>query len=113
MGSALRMAARLNPKQDERARSAIKTTQLVKRLNCFALVEKDDAGNDVEIDPTRLRAIEILLRKSLPDLSAVTLSGDDDNPVVTKEVGQGAAKLTAFMDTLAERSRASSEPDPQ
>lgn len=69
------MAARLNPQQDERSRSAIKTTQLVKRLNCFALDEPDDAGNKVELDTPRLKAIEILLRKTLPDLSNVNLSG--------------------------------------
>ena len=75
------MPARLNPRQDQRSRDAIQTTQLVKRLNCFALGEKDDAGNAVDIDPTRLRAIEVLLRKTLPDLSAVQLSGDPDNPL--------------------------------
>mgnify|MGYP000151929584 FL=1 len=75
------MPARLNPRQDQRSRDAIQTTQLVKRLNCFALGEKDDAGNVVDIDPTRLRAIEVLLRKTLPDLSAVQLSGDPDNPL--------------------------------
>ena len=75
------MAARLNPQQDERSRSAIKTTQLVKRLNLFALNELDDAGNVVELDAARLRAIEILLRKTLPDLSNIQVSGDADNPL--------------------------------
>jgi hypothetical protein len=67
--------------QQEKTRAAIKTTQLVKRLQHFALAEKDEQGADVEIDPSRLKAIEVLLRKSLPDLSAVTLTGDPDNPV--------------------------------
>jgi hypothetical protein len=31
-----------------------------------------------------LRAIEILLRKSLPDLSSLTLSGDEDAPLRIK-----------------------------
>lgn len=77
------MAARLNPQQDQRSREAIKTTQLVKRLNCFALDELDDAGNIVELDAQRLRAIEILLRKTLPDLSNVQLTGDPENPLET------------------------------
>ncbi len=77
------MAARLNPKQDERSRSAIKTTQLVKRLNCFALGEKDDAGNEVRLDTQQLRAIEILLRKTLPDLSAVIVEGEITQNVVS------------------------------
>lgn len=75
------MAARLNPKQDERARSAIQTTQLIKRLQAFALNQPGDQGEVVEIDPTRLKAIEVLLRKSLPDLSAVAHSGGDGGPL--------------------------------
>jgi hypothetical protein len=75
------MAARINLRQQEQTRSAIQTTQLVKRLQCFALGELDEAGNQVELDPNRLKAIEVLLRKSLPDLSSITLSGDDENPL--------------------------------
>jgi hypothetical protein len=78
------MAARTstpNLRQQEQTRAAIKTTQLVKRLQCFALGENDDAGNVVDLDASKLKAIEVLLRKTLPDLSAVTLSGDEDNPV--------------------------------
>ena len=69
------MAARLNLRQQDQTRSAIQTTQLVKRLQDYAL------GEIAEIESGRLKAIEILLRKTLPDLSAVTLSGDEDNPV--------------------------------
>lgn len=78
------MAARTgvpNLRQQEQTRAAIQTTQLVKRLQHFALGEKDDQDAVVEIDAGRLKAIEILLRKSLPDLSSVTLSGDADNPI--------------------------------
>lgn len=78
------MAARTsvpNQRQQDQTRAAIQTTQLVKRLQCFALGEKDDAGNPVDLDTPKLKAIEVLLRKTLPDLSAVSLSGDDENPV--------------------------------
>jgi hypothetical protein len=70
------MAARTNLRQQEQTRAAIQTTQLVKRLQHFALGEPD-----VEIDAGRLKAIEILLRKSLPDLSSITLGGDEDSPI--------------------------------
>jgi hypothetical protein len=73
-------------RQQEQTRAAIQTTQLVKRLQCFALAEKDDAGNEVELDAGRLKAIEVLLRKSLPDLSSVSLTGDPDNPVVVQRI---------------------------
>jgi hypothetical protein len=79
------MAARKNipsKEQQERTREAIKTTQLVKRLQHFALGEKDEQGAAVELDANKLRAIEVLLRKSLPDLSTVTLAGDPDSPIV-------------------------------
>jgi hypothetical protein len=35
----------------------------------------------VDIDSGRLKAIEILLRKSLPDMSSVAVSGDEENPI--------------------------------
>lgn len=71
--------------QQDQTRAAIKTTQLIKRLQGFALGEnetrpdKDGNENPIEIDAGRLKAIEILLRKSLPDLSAVKLEGSGDN----------------------------------
>lgn len=71
------MAARLNKLHTEEIRLKIKTSQLINVLQDHALNEKG------AISPTRMKAIEILLRKSLPDLSAVTVSGDDQNPVRT------------------------------
>ena len=61
-------------KHDDFTRQKIRTTQLVNRLEKHALGE-------IAMEPTQVRAIEVLLRKSLPDLSAVTLSGDKENPV--------------------------------
>lgn len=69
------MAARLNLRQQEQTRAAIQTSQLVNRLQAYAL------GEIAEIEAGRLKAIEILLRKSLPDLSSITIGGDEDNPV--------------------------------
>lgn len=69
------MAARLNLRQQEQTRSAIQTSQLINRLQAYAL------GEIAEIEAGRLKAIEILLRKSLPDLSSITVGGDEDNPV--------------------------------
>lgn len=73
--------------QQEQTRAAIKTTQLVKRLQFYALGEKDPSTDTaVELDAGRLRAIEILLRKALPDLQNVTISGDEENPVALQIV---------------------------
>lgn len=69
------MAARTRKvKHDDFTREKIRTSQLVNRLEKHAFGE-------ISMEPTQVRAIEVLLRKSLPDLSAVTHSGDQDNPL--------------------------------
>lgn len=62
------MAARLNRKHQEFVRDKIRATQLVNRL-------ENHAFGEVDLTPTQIKAIEILLRKCVPDLSAVTHSG--------------------------------------
>ncbi len=74
MAAPHRNTSKPNARQQEQTRAAIRTTQLVKRLQAFALGETGDQGEKVDIDQTRLRAIEILLKKVLPDLSAVETS---------------------------------------
>lgn len=68
------MAARVNKiRHDEETRAKIQTSQLLNRLN-------DHVFSEVEISQTQMKAIEILLRKTLPDLAAVQVSGDPENP---------------------------------
>lgn len=78
--------------QQDQTRAAIQTTQLIKRLQNFAL-----GKDDVEIDPPRIKAMEILLRKSLPDLSAVQMDANLDISDPMKEllgyVAQKGARL--------------------
>jgi urease alpha subunit len=52
----------------------IRTSMLINRLNSHIF-------EDVEISQTQMRAIEILLRKVAPDLKAVEVTGNDDNPL--------------------------------
>lgn len=80
-----RELARLNPRQDERCRTAIQTTQLCKRLNSFALELPDPAtGRHFVMSDTQVRAALGLLRKTLPDLSSTQLNGGDGdgNPLL-------------------------------
>lgn len=102
------MAARLNRAHQEDIRLKIKTSQLVNRLQDFVLDGVDPkTGAPIEIDGQRMKAIEILLRKSLPDLSSVTLQGDEDGgPIRTED--QSLAKLATLLDAI--RSRNSGEP---
>lgn len=64
-----------------------------------------------EMSSTQVTAGLGLLKKALPDLSAVEISGDPDNPIKTEEVGSGATKLAAYLDVIAERSRETGESD--
>lgn len=55
-----------------------------------------------EMSGTQVTAGVALLRKVLPDLSSVTLSGDPDGaPIKTEDAG--LAKLGAFLSGIAER----------
>ena len=74
------MAARLLKLRQDEIRQKIQASQLINVLQNHALNE------DSEISPSRLKAIEILLRKSVADLSAVTISGDEDNPLRYEQV---------------------------
>lgn len=62
------MAARTNKvRHDENTRLKIKTSQLINRLS-------DHAFGKVDLAPTQVRAIEVLLKKTIPDLSQVDAS---------------------------------------
>lgn len=71
------MAARLRKNHQDEVRAKIQASQLINVLQNHAL------GKTEELSQSRLKAIEILLRKSVPDLSAVQISGDEDNPLQT------------------------------
>lgn len=68
------MAARIRKHHQDEVRLRIQTSQLINRLTDHAL------GN-TELSATQIRAIEILLKKSIPDLSAIEISGDEESPL--------------------------------
>lgn len=68
------MATRLNKRTATQSRDAIKTTQLIKRV-------QKHAHGEVEMTATQLRAAEILLNKTLPNLKQ-----SDDSLVVDGEI---------------------------
>ena len=81
------MAARLNPKNDERARSAIQTTQLCNRLNNFALEQPDPTtGRQFVMTDTQVRAALGLLKKTIPDLAVTSHTGPDGERVVIEVI---------------------------
>jgi len=71
------MAARtVKIRHDDETRAKIQTSQLINRLT-------DHALGKISLEPTQVRAIEVLLRKTLADLSATTISGNPDAPLQT------------------------------
>jgi hypothetical protein len=73
--------------QDD-VRRKIQASQLINVLQDHAL------SGEGEIAPTRLKAIEILLRKSLPDLSAIQIDEGD---------GDGDTSVAAVVKAFHER----------
>ena len=73
------MAARINRAHDQKTRDKIQTSQLINRL-------QDNAFGKVELTPGQLKSIEVLLKKTLPDLSAVTIDGNGEDGAIVHEV---------------------------
>ena len=70
------MAPRLRPMHQDDVRAKIQTSQLLNRLTDHAL-----GNNNVKLETSQVRAIEVLLKKTLPDLSSVEMSGEGGGPL--------------------------------
>lgn len=102
------MAARKNPKHQQATRDRIQTTQLINLL-------QKNAKGELELNPVRQKSIEILLRKALPDLSAVEHQGLDEvrYVIAAPEVSQSAddwLAATRPSENTQEQAETSSEP---
>lgn len=64
---------------DENTRAKIQGTQLINRLTNHALGE-------VELSTSQVRAIEILLKKVLPDLQSIEVDMDVEGEVAIRQV---------------------------
>lgn len=77
------MAARLGPAHDvrmsEEHRTKIRNSKILNHLIEHAEGERD-------MSATQISAALGLLKKALPDLAAITMSGDPDAPLVTKVI---------------------------
>lgn len=71
------MSRMLNKRQADTSRAAIQTTQLINRL-------QDCALGKVELTTQQVKSIEILLKKNLPDLKSMELTGLDGGPIEYK-----------------------------
>lgn len=73
------MAAKLNPRHQQLIRDKINAALLIEKLQECAL-------ENLELTSQQMKAIEILLKKSIPDLSSIELSGDPDAPMTMKVI---------------------------
>lgn len=72
----------------EEARKKIQTTQLTKRLQEHALGKLKKP-----MDATQIQAANILLKKSVPDLQSIAMSGDGEGgPVIFKTIYEKEAE---------------------
>jgi hypothetical protein len=74
------MAARKIKRLTDDWRAKIQTTMLIKRL-------QDHAEGKVDMSPTQIKAAEVLLRKSAPDLSSTTLEAGEGLAEAIKGIG--------------------------
>ena len=65
---------RLHPRHQDEVRAKIQSSQIINRL-------QNHLDGEVELTSTQVKAAEILLRKSIPDLSATELSTDPNKPL--------------------------------
>ena len=82
------MAARINLPQTQKTRDKIKTSQLINRL-------ENHAFGNVDLTPTQVNAIKILLGKTIPDLKQTDIDIQSSNgsmspPSVVRLVGVSA-----------------------
>jgi hypothetical protein len=73
------ITAKLNPRHQQLIRDKINAALLVERLTECAL-------GQTELTSQQMKAIEILLKKSVPDLSSVEMTGDADAPILLKVI---------------------------
>lgn len=70
---------KLNPRHQQLIRDKIQAAKLVEKLQQCAL-------EGLELTSQQMKAIEILLKKTVPDLSSVEMTGDAEAPVALKVI---------------------------
>lgn len=68
-------APKRNRAKEDEIRARIQTNQLVKRL-------QDDGLGKITLEDGRRKSIDILLRKTLPDVATIQLTGADGGPLL-------------------------------
>ena len=101
-GSRGARGVRLNPKHDERTRAKIQTSQIVNRLFSFV-------NGEAEMSAPQVTAALGLLKKTLPDLSAVDLKAELNDKRTNADWTRD--ELVSFLANAANSSSGASEED--
>lgn len=73
------MAARLNNRHQDMVRAKIQASQIINRL-------QKHVDGEAEMTPTQIQASKILLDKSLPNLQATEITGEDGGALTVQVV---------------------------
>jgi len=68
------MANNRNPHRNDKWREKIQTSMLINRLY-------DNALGEIELTASQLKSIEILLKKTIPDLKSIEHRGEGGGPI--------------------------------
>ena len=82
------MAARKNTRLDQKSRDKIQASQLINRLNKHALSDEEIMTS------SQIRAAEILLKKTLPDLTNTTFEDEDGNSTLPNVITVNVVKAS-------------------
>lgn len=89
---------RLNARHSESCKQKIQATQLINRLQAHAL-------SNLDLKDSQIRAIDILLKKVLPDMKAVEHSGTirrkNPSEMSLQELDERIARLSAREEAQA------------
>jgi len=89
-------ATKRNAMLIEETRSRIQTSQLINRL-------QDHGFGKIELTDSQIKSIGILLKKSMPDLQAITHSGDPNNPIEVNVTARKAAAKAVLDEAFGEK----------
>ena len=98
------MSVRHRNWQTEKTREKIRVTQLIRRLEKFALGEKDDQNLDIDMSPAQVKAAQAVIDKALPSLASVDQTVENVAPQSEEEMmaqlKEMVAKNPALKDLL-------------
>lgn len=93
-------------------RQRIRVSALLRRLEKFALGEKDDQGLVIVMSPAQVSAALGVVKKAVPDLSAVELSGEVRHRRVEEFTDDELADIAARGSSRAAEEAAGTQEPP-